>query len=73
MDAKLLTEVQEYDAAPSDAAAYGKNAFWDEFYANDEEVGRPVQSRLAVDSYSGYSQCSQSSSVQNTAPADNKT
>lgn len=73
MDAKLLTEVQEYDATPSDAAAYGKNAFWDELYANDEEVGRAVQCCHAVDSYCGYSQCRQSGIVQSTAPTDNKT
>lgn len=38
MDPKLLTEVEEYDAVPSDAASYGKSAFWDERYAGDEEV-----------------------------------
>lgn len=38
VDAKLLEEVQEYDAVPSEAASYGENAFWDERYASDEEV-----------------------------------
>lgn len=38
VDSKLLEEVQEYDAVPSEAASYGKNAFWDERYAADEEV-----------------------------------
>lgn len=40
VDSKLLTEVQEYDAVPSEAASYGKDMFWDERYANDEEVRR---------------------------------
>lgn len=39
VDAKLLEDVQEYDAVPSDAASYGKTTFWDERYAVDEEVG----------------------------------
>eukprot|EP00752_Nemacystus_decipiens_P006125 g5524.t1 len=38
VDTKLLEEVQEYDAVPSEAASYGKNDFWDERYAADEEV-----------------------------------
>ncbi|CAM9153473.1 unnamed protein product [Pylaiella littoralis] len=38
VDAKLLEEVQEYDAVPSEAASYGKNMFWDERYSVDEEV-----------------------------------
>ena len=38
VDTKLLEEVQEYDAVPSEAASYGKTAFWDERYAADEEV-----------------------------------
>ncbi|CAM9270056.1 unnamed protein product [Scytosiphon promiscuus] len=38
VDAKLLEEVREYDAVPSAAASYGKNAFWDERYASDEEA-----------------------------------
>lgn len=42
VDAKLLEEVQEYDAVPSEAASYGKNAFWDERYAADEEVRTPL-------------------------------
>ncbi|CAM9421705.1 unnamed protein product, partial [Hapterophycus canaliculatus] len=38
VDAKLLEEVREYDAVPSEAASYGKNAFWDERYASDQEA-----------------------------------
>lgn len=38
VDAKLLEEVQEYDAVPSEAASYGENTFWDKRYAVDEEV-----------------------------------
>lgn len=41
VDAKLLEKVEEYDAVPSEAASYGKNAFWDERYAADEEVRAP--------------------------------
>lgn len=44
VDIKLLEEVQEYDAVPSEAASYGENAFWDERYAADEEVRTPVVS-----------------------------
>ena len=33
VDTKLLEEVQEYDAVPSEAASYGKNAFWDERFS----------------------------------------
>lgn len=40
VDARLLTEVEEYDAIPSEAASYGKTAFWDERYGQDEEVCR---------------------------------
>ncbi|CAM9307359.1 unnamed protein product [Ectocarpus sp. 12 AP-2014] len=38
VDAKLLEEVREYDAVPSEAASYGQTTFWDERYAGDEEV-----------------------------------
>lgn len=38
MDAKLLAGVQEYEAAPSEAASYGVNTFWDGRYAEDLEV-----------------------------------
>eukprot|EP00904_Undaria_pinnatifida_P004609 jgi/Undpi1/14149/HiC_scaffold_9.g03800.m1 len=38
VDAKLLAEVQEYEAAPSEAASYGVNTFWDGRYADDVEV-----------------------------------
>lgn len=38
VNAKLLAEVEEYDAVPSEAASYAKPSFWDERYATDEEV-----------------------------------
>ncbi|CAM9505405.1 unnamed protein product, partial [Discosporangium mesarthrocarpum] len=38
VDPRLLAEVKEYDAVPTDAAAYGKIAFWDERYSNNEEA-----------------------------------
>ncbi|CAN0208736.1 unnamed protein product, partial [Phaeothamnion confervicola] len=38
IEARHLVQVKEYEAAPTDAAAYGKASFWDARYLQSEEV-----------------------------------